>query len=102
MIMIWAVQYDYNKECPISCNDTWSMVVLQDCMDLLQIEPGMDVLKAEPDLCNEMCLTSSHGGNKVTDIKVEEVTDVTDEEDEEPMTFPVMKAETEVTCLSVC
>jgi hypothetical protein len=54
----------------------------------------MDLLEVET------VLTSSHDGNEVTGIKVE-VTDITQEEGQEPMTFSVIKAEPEVRCMSV-
>ena len=39
------------------------VLLLQNCMDLLKVEPGS---------CSEACLTSSHDENRVTDVKVEE------------------------------
>jgi hypothetical protein len=68
------------------------MVVLQDSMDLLKLEPGS---------CSETRLTSSHDGCEVTGIKFEEVSDVTEEESQEPMTSPVIKDEPEVRCMPV-
>jgi hypothetical protein len=67
------------------------MVVLQNYMDLQKDVPG---------LCSEMCLSSSHDENQVINIKVE-ATDI--QEDEHPMliTFPVIKAEHKVSCISV-
>jgi hypothetical protein len=63
-------------------------VVLQNCMDLLKVEPGSD---------SETC----HDGNQVIDIKVEEVTDIQEEEDPLRRTFTVIKTEHEVSCISV-
>jgi hypothetical protein len=53
-----------------------------------------DVLEAVPDLCTEMCVTASDDGNK--DIKVEEGSYVSEEEDPLAVTLPATKAEEEV------
>jgi hypothetical protein len=60
------------------------MVVLQNCMDLLKVVPGS---------YSETCPASY-------DMKVDEVTDIQEEEDP-LLTFPVVKAEYEVSCVSV-
>jgi hypothetical protein len=80
------------------------MVILQSSMDLLQVEP---------DSCDD---------SEVTDIKVEEITikeeeviineeevtitdeEVTVKEEEDPLLIrlPVIEAEQEVSCMSVC
>lgn len=67
-----------------------SVVVLQNCMDLLKVEPGS---------CSEECLTSSHDGNQ----------EVRNVQEEDPLLMcPVIKAEHEVqricvwTCMFVC
>jgi hypothetical protein len=62
-------------------------LILQNCTDLLKVELGS---------CSEACLTSCHDGNEVIDIKVEEVVDREEEEDPLLITFPVIKAEHEV------
>ena len=67
------------------------MLVLQDPMELVKVEPGSH---------NETCLTSSRVGNESSGIKVEKVTDIT--EGLEPVTSAVIKAEPEVRCMSVC
>jgi hypothetical protein len=59
-------------------------MVVQICIDFLKVEPLSS---------NETCPTSSHDGNKVIDIKVEE--------DPVPITFPGIKPEHEVSCMSV-
>lgn len=59
-------------------------MVLQNCTTFLKIEPGSD---------SETCPTS-YDENYVIDIKVEE--------DPVPVTFPQIKAEPEVSCISVC
>jgi len=62
----------------------------------------MELVKVEPGSCSETCLTSSHVGSGLSGIKVEKVTDITDEEGLEPMTSAGFKAEPEVRCMSVC
>lgn len=62
-----------------------SMVVLQNCVDLVKAVPGS---------YSETLPTSYH------DVKVEEVTDI--EQAEDPLlTFPVIKEENEVSCMSL-
>ena len=53
----------------------------------------MDVLKVEPDSGDE---------SEVIDIKVEDTTDVKQEEDPLLITLPVRDTEHEVSCMSVC
>jgi hypothetical protein len=69
-------------------------VVLQNCMDLQKHVPGT---------CNVTYPASSHDANQAMNIKVEEVSDVEMEEEHPvPMTFVGIKAEHEVSCMSVC
>jgi hypothetical protein len=65
------------------------IVILQNCINLLEVVPGS---------CSETC----YDRNQVINIKVEEVADVQEEEVAEPITFPVIKAEHEVSCICVC
>jgi len=53
---------------------------------------------------SEMCVTSFQDGSEAMDIKVEEVTDVKEEEGEDPLaiTCPTSDAEQEVSRVSVC
>ena len=67
------------------------MLVLQNCVDLR---------KHEPSLCGETCHTPSGDCNQVIGIKVEEVISIKEEEDPEPISFPVIKTEHEVSCTS--
>jgi hypothetical protein len=61
-----------------------SVVISQNCMDLLKVEPGS---------CSETCLISSHDGNQ----------EVTTVQEEDPLQiFPVIKAEHKVQCICVC
>jgi hypothetical protein len=68
-------------------------MVLQNCMDFLKIEPGS---------ISETCPTSSYDGNQIIDIKVEEASDTQEVEDPLLITLPEIKAEHEVSCVSVC
>jgi hypothetical protein len=69
-----------------------SVVVLQNQMDLTKGELGP---------CSQTRVMSTHGGNELTGIKVEMLTDTSEEEDQEPTTIPVTKTEPNVSCVSV-
>lgn len=60
----------------------------------------MDLLKADPDSCTEMHLTS-RAENQVISVKVECITDVEKEGDLMPTAFIGLKTEHEVSCLWV-
>jgi hypothetical protein len=71
------------------------IVGLQDCMDLEKRVP--------PAPCSEIYPTSSHGANLAMNIKVEEVSDIEVEgKHVVPVTLIGVKAEQEVSCMSVC
>jgi hypothetical protein len=59
-------------------------LVLWDCMILLELDP-------------ESCVKS-----EVVDIEVEEVMGIKEEENPVLMTFPQIKTEHEISCMSVC
>jgi hypothetical protein len=60
------------------------IVVLQNCMDLLKVEPGS---------YSETCLISSNDGSQ----------EVTSIQQEDPLLmFPVIKAEHRVSCVCMC
>jgi hypothetical protein len=70
------------------------MMVLQNCMDLE---------KRVPAPCSEPYPPSSHDANLAMNIKVEEVSDIeVEEEHPVPMSFIGIKAEHEVSYVSVC
>jgi chemotaxis signal transduction protein len=69
-----------------------SVVVLQNRMGVLNREIGP---------CSEPCVLCTHGGNELTGINVESVTDITEAEDRQPTTIPVVKTEPKVSCMSV-
>ena len=64
-----------------------SVMVLQNCMDLQKGEPGSS---------NVTCVTSVLDGNEVIGTEGEMVSSMTEEEDREPRTVPVIKTEPEV------
>jgi hypothetical protein len=66
-----------------------SVVVLQNSVDLPNVELGS---------CTGMFVTSSRDENELTFIKVEEVTDTTEEEPE-PKTSAGVRTEPEVSCI---
>jgi hypothetical protein len=65
------------------------VLILQNCIDLLKVEPGS---------CSDTCLTSSHNENKVLDVKVEDCSVGEREEEEDPLltTFTPMNPEYDV------
>jgi hypothetical protein len=67
-----------------------AVVVLQNCKDLLKVVLGS---------YSETCLTRQNT-NEI-DVKVEEVTNIQEEEDPMAKTFPNIKAEQEVSCMLV-
>ena len=69
-----------------------SVVVLQNSMDLLKGELGSST---------ETCVASTFDGNEVTHIKIERSTYITEEEDQEPRTIPVIKTEPKVSGVPV-
>jgi hypothetical protein len=69
-----------------------SVVVLQNSMDLLKGEPGSS---------HETSVTSIDDGSKGIDIEAEMVSSMTEEEDQEPRTIPVIKTEPEVSGMVV-
>jgi hypothetical protein len=68
------------------------VVVLQNPMDFLKCELGSS---------NETCVTSIVDGNEVIGIEAEMVSSMTEEEDRESMTVPIIKMEPEVSCVPV-
>jgi len=62
----------------------------------------MDLLKPEHGSYSDSSLTSSHGGNEISGIKVEEVTDIAKEENQESVTPEVLKMEPNVSFFFWC
>jgi hypothetical protein len=75
------------------CHNFNGMVVLQNCMDILKIEPGP---------YSGTCQMSSDNGNQVVSIKVEGVAGMKEEEDPWPATSTGIETEPAVSCLCVC
>jgi hypothetical protein len=69
------------------------VMVLQNCMDLE---------KAVPVLWSETCPVSFYDANQAMSTKAEVVSDAEVEEDPVQITCPKIKAEPEVSCMSVC
>ena len=72
------------------------VVVLQNSMDLLEGELGSS---------SKTCVTSTFDGNQVSGIEAEWVTEIKEEEDQEPTTIPEIKMEPKVSgvpVVSVC
>jgi hypothetical protein len=67
-------------------------VLLQNCMDILKVEPGS---------ISETCPTSSHDGDQIIDVKVE-VSDTQEEQDPLLIQLSEIKAENEVSCMCAC
>lgn len=68
------------------------MVDLQNCMDLLKVEPHS---------YSWTCLVSCHGGNQLIDMKIE-VTDMREEGHPLLMAFPVRKPKHSIICIRLC
>jgi hypothetical protein len=60
------------------------------------LQNGMDLQKGEPGSSNETCVTSVVEGSEVIGIEAEMVSNMTEEEDLEPRTIPVIKTEPKV------
>jgi hypothetical protein len=84
--VLFHVKRDHSQDCN-------SMMVLQDCMD---------VVKGDPGSCNEACSESSDDGNQVYGLKIEEDTDIKEEDDSEQINCPVTGTESEVSLGSAC
>ena len=69
-----------------------SVVVLQNSKDLLKGEVGSS---------SKTCATSTLDGNEVTSMEAERISDIKEEEVEEPARIPVIKTEPKVSAVSV-
>jgi hypothetical protein len=67
----------------------------------VDLQNDVDVEKDLPGSCNETCPMPSPDANQVTIVKVEEVTDLQEESVPEPVPWHAVKAEHEVSCISV-
>jgi hypothetical protein len=83
---------------PVLCNNIIAMtgkgmMVLQNCLNSQKDVPGSHSVALA---------SSSLDGVHAVNIKVEEFSDIEDEEDPVPMTAVGIKAEHEVSCMSLC
>ena len=69
-----------------------SVVVLQNCMDLLKGELGSS---------NKTCVTSTVDGNTMASVEAEMVSHVTEEGDQEQMAISAIKTEPNECCVPV-
>jgi hypothetical protein len=87
---------DAIKAYPFLCNNIIAMtdkviVIIQNCLGSQKDGPGSH---------SEAC-ASSHSGVHAVNIKIEEFSDIEDREDPAPMTVLGIKAEYEVSCMSL-
>ena len=70
-------------------------------ISVLVLQNRMDLLKGELGSCSKTRVTSTLDGNQVTGIEAVWVTDVKEEEDQEPTTVPEIKTEPTVSVVRV-
>jgi len=70
-------------------------------ISVMVLQNSMDLLKGEPGLCNKTRVTAIVDGNEVLGIEAEMVSNITEEEDQEPRTIPVIKTEPKVSGMPV-
>ena len=70
-------------------------------ISVVVLQNGMDLLKGELGSSNKTCVTSTLDGNTVASIEAEMVSLITEEEDQEPRTIPVIKTEPNESCVPV-
>ena len=68
-------------------------------ISVVVLQNGMDLGKGELDSSNKACVTSTLDGNTVASIEAEMVSHVTEEEDQEQTTDPVIKTEPNESCV---
>ena len=68
-------------------------------ISVVVLQNGMDLVKGELGSSNQTCVKSTLDGNTVASIQAEMVSHVTEEEDEEPRTIPVIKTEPNENCV---
>ena len=70
-------------------------------INVVALQNHMDLVKGELGSSNMTCVTSILDGNTVASIEAEMVSHVTEEEDQEPRTIPVIKTEPNESCVPV-
>ena len=59
-------------------------------ISVMVLQNSMDLLKGELGSSSKRCVTSTLDGNQVTGVEAETVSHIAEEEDQEPMTIPVL------------
>jgi hypothetical protein len=77
----------------IAMTNNRDMMVLQNCLDSQKDVPGSHI---------ESCASSYLNAVEVVNLKVEEYSDIEDRKDPMPITVVGIKAEHEVSCMSLC
>ena len=77
---------------------TWEGIAV---ISVVVLQNGMDLVKGELGSSIKTCVTSALDGNTVASIEAEMVSHVTEEEDQEPRTIPVIKTEPSESCVPV-
>jgi hypothetical protein len=70
-------------------------------INVVVLQNPMDMLKCELGSCSETSEMSTCEGNEVRSIKVERVTGIKEEEEQDTMTIPIIKMEAKVSCMPV-
>jgi hypothetical protein len=90
MFIVNCALFHVKREHSQDCN---SMMVLQDCVD---------VVKGDPGSCNEACSASSDDGNQVYGLKIEDDADMKEEDGPELVTSPLTEAEHDASHMTCC
>jgi hypothetical protein len=93
---VYLTTLDGNQVIDIKVEKITDTVKAEEFTDTVKVEEVTDIVKVEE-------IADTIKVEEITDtVKVEEISDIEDEEDDqEPITFPVIKAEHEVSCVSV-
>ena len=59
-------------------------------ISVMVLQNSMDLLKGELGSSDKTCVTSALDGNMMASIEAETVSHIAEEEDQEPMTIPVL------------
>jgi len=70
-------------------------------ISVVVLQNDMDILKGEHSSCSDTCVTCTVDGNEVIGVETERASDKEEEEDQEPMTIPVIKTEPKVSGVPV-
>jgi len=70
-------------------------------ISVVGLQNNMDLLEGDRDSCDESFGTCTLGGNRVTSIEAERSLNITNEEDQVPVTIPAIKTEPNASCVHV-